>query len=92
VLRLKPESAQVHNNLGYALYEKHDLEGAIAEYHKALALDPKLVAAYYNLGISLFEKGEAAAALEELRAAYLLAPDNPTIRDTYEKFVREAKR
>src|SRR5262249_17925237 len=40
-LALRPQSVAVHNNLGLALAEHKDLDGAIAVYRKAIALDPK---------------------------------------------------
>ena len=39
-----------HYSLANALYQKHDLDGAITEYRKAIRLKPEFAEAHYNLG------------------------------------------
>jgi len=41
-IRLKPDMAEAHDNLGYALEEKGDSQAALAEYRRALDLKPDL--------------------------------------------------
>jgi tetratricopeptide (TPR) repeat protein len=53
---------------------KGDLAGAIAEFHKALALDPKHAPAHNNLGIALATKGDLAGAIAECKKAIALDP------------------
>ncbi|NJK51519.1 tetratricopeptide repeat protein [Candidatus Gracilibacteria bacterium] len=80
VIQLKPNLAEAYNNLGLALGQQGELEGAIAAYQKAIQLDPNLVVAYYNLGLVLGEQGE----LEEAIAAYQKAIElNPTWASAY---------
>jgi tetratricopeptide (TPR) repeat protein len=81
VLRLNPNSAEAHNNLGLALAKiPGRLNEAIVEYKEALRLEPGYAAGWHNLGACWFHLGnlpEAAAAFrEELR----LAPDDPAAR------------
>ena len=40
-LRLNPNNASAHSNLGLALEKKGDLRGALEEYRAAYMLDPK---------------------------------------------------
>ena len=54
---LQPGDAAAHVSLGFALHEKGDLDGAIAEYRTALRLRPDLVAAQNNLARTLRRKG-----------------------------------
>lgn len=58
-LRLDPDFAAAHNNLGNALAKKKDFDGAIAKFEDALRLDPDLEAAKKNLEEALRKKKEA---------------------------------
>jgi tetratricopeptide (TPR) repeat protein/tRNA A-37 threonylcarbamoyl transferase component Bud32 len=70
-IRLDPKDAAAHFNLGNALFDGGDRDGAIAAYQEAIRLDPKLADAHNNLGIALFGKedydGAAAAFKEAIR-------------------------
>jgi tetratricopeptide (TPR) repeat protein len=70
----RPQSAPAHNNLGVALYDKKDLEGAIASYRQALKLDPKHARADNNLGNALKDKGDVKGAMACYRKALALDP------------------
>src|SRR5262249_40812049 len=48
-----PESATAHNNLGVALKDRGDADGALAAYRQAIRLDPTDAAPRSNLGIAL---------------------------------------
>jgi tetratricopeptide (TPR) repeat protein len=66
---LRPQCAAAHNNLGYALHDKGDLDGAIAAFRKAIRLKKDYAMAHYNLGNALREKGELHAAIAEYKKA-----------------------
>src|SRR5262249_32720375 len=51
-----PRSAVAHTNLGIALFDKGDLDGAIAEYEKAIKIDETSVSAWNNLGSALYTR------------------------------------
>jgi tetratricopeptide (TPR) repeat protein len=44
-----PHKSRAHNNLGYALERRGDLDGAIREYRRALDLEPSNQRAWRNL-------------------------------------------
>jgi len=48
-LRLDPNNAEAHNNLGSALLASGDLRGSIPEFEAALRLKPELKVASDNL-------------------------------------------
>jgi tetratricopeptide (TPR) repeat protein len=58
----------------FATTRKHDVDGAIACYRRALELNPKLALAHYNLGNALFAKGDMDAAVACHRRALALDP------------------
>jgi len=57
VLRLYPESAFAHNNLGTALEAKKDTEGALREYERAVALDSSFILPRYNIANITLRRG-----------------------------------
>ena len=73
-LALRPRSAAAHNNLGNALRNKKDLEGAIAHYRQALAIDPRFGWAHGNLGEALRDKQDVAGAIAHYQKALDLDP------------------
>ncbi|HZW33338.1 MAG TPA: tetratricopeptide repeat protein, partial [Isosphaeraceae bacterium] len=78
VLRLKPDFADAHDNLGAALSAQGNLEEAIAEYREALRLKPNDPAGHYNLGNALRDRGKREEAVGEYQEALRLHPHFPT--------------
>ena len=77
---LGPERGALHSNLGYALQQRRDLAGAIAEYREAIRLDDKLVSAWINLATALAQSGERVEARRALERAQKIDPSDPRIR------------
>jgi tetratricopeptide (TPR) repeat protein len=69
-----PRSAAAHTNLGAALRDKGDLDGALASLREAVQLDPTLAIAHNILGIALRGKGELDGAIARYREAVRLDP------------------
>lgn len=61
-LKLKPDFAEVSNNLGFALAAADRHSEAVAHYRKALTLRPDLAEAHVNLGnvLTALEQTEEA--------------------------------
>jgi tetratricopeptide (TPR) repeat protein/serine/threonine protein kinase len=70
------KSAPAHYNLGLALYDLKDLDGAIREYRAALAIDDKFALAHLNLGVALSDLKDVAAAIPEYRQALAIDDQN----------------
>jgi len=74
-IRLKPDSAGAHSDLGNALSDQGNIEEAIAVYREAIRLRPDSAVARSNLGVVLSdEKHKTDAAIAEFRAAIRLEP------------------
>jgi tetratricopeptide (TPR) repeat protein len=71
-IKLKPDDATAHNNLGVALGAA---PAEIAEYRQAIKLNPALADAHYNLGSALGHAGKPEEAIAEYRQAIKLKPD-----------------
>lgn len=68
-LRLDPQLAPAHVNLGLICERRGDLEPALAHYRAAVAIDPALFQAQLNLGVVL----AARKCFREAELAYLAA-------------------
>jgi serine/threonine-protein kinase len=71
---LRPNSPGAHFNLGNALNEKGDADGAITCFRKAIALDAKYAAAHNNLGTVLRARGQVEEAIPFYKKAIALDP------------------
>ena len=74
-LRIDPNFAEAHFNLGVAYQEKGKLKEAIAEYQKTLEIYPNYLEAHNNLGILYFRKGLLDQALPEYQKTVEIKPD-----------------
>lgn len=69
-------TAQDWYNSGLAKRASGDLDGAIAAYDHAIALDPKFAFAYNNRGFAKLSKGDLDAAIEDFSRSIALDPSN----------------
>ena len=75
-LRIKPDFAEGHLNLGNALSRLGRRQEAIAEYQEAVRLDPQTAEAHYSLAIALEQDPDRfSEAIPELQVALRLKPD-----------------
>ena len=65
-LRINPDDAEAHNNMGGVYQRRGRYEEAIEEHQIALRLNPQLVEARYNIGVCL----QALNQMEQARAQY----------------------
>ena len=75
-LRLVPDSAMLHLNLGNLQDQAGSKDAALKSYLKALELDPKSLNTHYNLGLLYVELGKLPEARRAFEAALKLAPDD----------------
>ncbi len=75
-IRLKPDYADAHNNLGIALFRKGQMDEAIRQFQEALRLKPDQAEAHNNLGNALGRKGQIDEAIRQFQEAIRLKPDH----------------
>jgi tetratricopeptide (TPR) repeat protein len=66
--------AQLYFNLGMALGDTGELEGALGAFERAVAIDPRDAENYFGLGLMAQASGRDAQAEEALRKAIVLSP------------------
>ena len=74
-VRLKPDYAEAHNNLGLVLTEQGRLDEAVASLRAAVRLKPDYVDGINNLGLAYAAQGKLDAAVAEYETALALAPE-----------------
>ncbi|HEY1785400.1 MAG TPA: tetratricopeptide repeat protein [Pirellulales bacterium] len=75
LLALRPDVAEVHNNLGAVLRNLGQADEALAHCEQALALRPDYAEAHYNLGAVLRDRGKLDQAAARYQQALALRPD-----------------
>ncbi|HUI08406.1 MAG TPA: tetratricopeptide repeat protein [Verrucomicrobiae bacterium] len=75
VLRIRPDFAQAHNNLGAALEKIGRRQEAMGQYEQAVHIKPDYALAHYNLGVALGQAGKTQEAILHLKLALQLKPD-----------------
>ncbi len=76
LLKLDPDHADAHVNLGRLLHERRAPAAAEAHYRAALAIEPRHAVAAFNLGVALEDLGRVRDAIDAYERALDLAPDN----------------
>jgi protein O-mannosyl-transferase len=69
----------VYGNLGAALIQNGDWDGAIETQREAIRLSPLFVDAHHNLGIALAQKGDQDGAIREYQVALGINPSDPKL-------------
>jgi chemotaxis protein methyltransferase CheR len=75
ILDADPNNAEAHLLLGYVHADTGDYERALAECHKALAIDPLLPVPRYILGIIYQRQGDFVRAISELKKTVYIDAD-----------------
>jgi tetratricopeptide (TPR) repeat protein len=73
-LALRSDNPGVCVNLGIALLDSEDVDGAIREFQTALRINPNYVAAHHNLGLALHRRKDLKGAIRAFRAALQIDP------------------
>ena len=69
-----------YNNLGAALLEKGDLDGAISHFERSIEIQPYFQGSHFNLGRSFFKEKRYEKAIEQLQ---ICIKNNPQMADNY---------
>jgi chemotaxis protein methyltransferase CheR len=75
ILEADPNNADAHLLMGYVHADTGDYERALAECHKALAIDPLLPVPRYILGIIYQRQGDFVRAISELKKTVYIDAD-----------------
>jgi tetratricopeptide (TPR) repeat protein len=76
-LSRNPGCWMAHNNLGIVLFQKGQLDDAIAHYQTTLQMQPDFWDADYNLGTALLGKGQVDEAIFYCDKAVRMQPNDP---------------
>ena len=74
-VRVSPDDARAHLNLGVTLSRARRFSDAIAAYRDAIRLAPTLAQAHNNLALALAQTGQPSAAMAAAQDAVRLDPD-----------------
>jgi Flp pilus assembly protein TadD/mono/diheme cytochrome c family protein len=79
-VRVRPDSAAAHYNLGNALFRQGRQAEATESLKRALALMPDYALAHDGLGVALHSQGQLAEAAQHFRRAVEIDPRNADAR------------
>ena len=88
-IMIDPKLPSPRTSLGIALARRGDADGALRQYRSALAIDPKQVDALEGIADILAARGDKKEALLHLQSALRLAPEDPILREKYDKLKSE---
>jgi tetratricopeptide (TPR) repeat protein len=80
-LAQNPQCWMAHYELARGLRDRHQLDAAIEEYQRGLAIWPDYADAHYNLAGIYLEKGDADKAISEYRTAIRLQPNDAELHN-----------
>ncbi len=75
-IRVTDANHFINFNLGYALEQNGDLDGAIREYQQTISIKPDYAKAHSSLAIALTNQGSLDDAIIEYREAFRLDPQD----------------
>jgi tetratricopeptide (TPR) repeat protein len=91
-LALRPDWAEVHNDLGIALAQQGRVDEAITSFQQAVRVRPDYAEAYNNLGVVYNQIGKLDEAVASARQALRLRPGYPEAANTLGNALRDVGR
>ncbi len=73
-LEIAPDNVELHNALGWTLFQEGKSVEAVAAYRRALASDPDHVKSHNNIALALVELGELEEAAAHFRRSLAVEP------------------
>lgn len=71
-----PNAPLAHNNFGFALASRGEIDEAISHYREAIKLDPNNNKARYNLAFALVSQGQLDEAVKQFRQHLRIKPND----------------
>jgi Flp pilus assembly protein TadD len=87
-VRLDPDNAEAHNNLGIVQVRRGLVDEAIGHFRRATAVKPDFAFAHWNLGMALRQSSRNAEAVASLQRALQIDPENAAIAGLLEAWLR----
>jgi tetratricopeptide (TPR) repeat protein len=75
MLRINPDDARAHYNLGLVLERAGDAAGAIGHFEQAIRIKPDFSMAHYNLALALQQAGRTEDAIAHFQQVLRIEPD-----------------
>ena len=75
VLKISPDNARAHNNIGLALRGQDKVDEAISHYRRSIQLNPDYADAYNNMGVALQFQDKLDEAADCYNKTLLIDPD-----------------
>jgi protein O-mannosyl-transferase len=91
-LRIKPDYAEAHNNLGMILIQQGQTDAAETQYRQAIKNDPIFEKAYNNLGVLLAIRGNIEEAKVCFIRALELNPEDPGPKGNLKMLIKQQSR
>ena len=79
IVRLRPDLAEAHANLGSIYYQIRDDEQAAASLERAIDLNPQLTAPHFFLGVVGLRQHDYPKAIRHLEASARLGPSDAAV-------------
>jgi hypothetical protein len=76
LLKIKPDSAETHNNLGIALANTGRPQDAIEHFRLAVKYNPDYLLSYFNLAVALQNEGRLEEAVSYYKQVLKVKPDH----------------
>ena len=76
-LRIQPDFAEAHRNLGDILQKQGKYDKAVEAYQRAIQIQPNYAAAYNNLGIAWQKQGKLEQAIQIYHKTLVIRPNYP---------------
>jgi tetratricopeptide (TPR) repeat protein len=84
-IRLRPDLALAHYNLGTVLILQEKIEEAVAEFRRAIELKPDHALAHFDLGNAMKAQGRLEEAVAEFHKARDYAPNDTELAQLIER-------
>lgn len=75
-VKKSPGDARAYEYLGLAYHDVNDLDNAIIQYKKSLALNPLKADVHNNIGVSYFYRGDVDTAIMHFKHALSINPSH----------------